>query len=232
KKNVKQVRQIKRNFLQDYLDFMQMTSPVVSKLIDGNIGYVYFSNINAKNMDSAMNAVINTKAIIFDMRNYPAEGYVTYYIPGYFLSEQKIYARNTYPNFDLPGMFKYIPANEGTNVSTVGKDSLKRYNGKIILLVDHRTQSAAEWACMTMMTADKVTVIGNQTAGADGNVTRTILPGSYNINFSGLGIYFPNGAETQRTGIPIDIEVKYKIEDIVNNVDPVLNSAIKYANSN
>jgi len=230
KKFVAAIKQVERNFINEYADFMKMTSPVIAKVMDGNIGYIYFSNLNGKNLDSAMHAVSETKAIIFDMRNYPTNGYGIYYVPNYLLGQPKIYARNTYPNFAFPGLFKYKIANDDTNVSKVGKNNPKPYQGKIILLVDHRTQSAAEWACMTLMTAPNVTVIGSQTAGADGNVTRTILPGNYNINFSGLGVYFPDGAETQRRGIPIDIETKYTINDIVNNNDPILNRAMEFAN--
>ncbi|MEH3114410.1 S41 family peptidase [Pedobacter terrae] len=230
RKVVASIQQIERNFLKEYTDFMNMKSPIIAKVMNGNIGYIYFSNINGKNLDSAMNALRNTRSIIFDMRNYPTNGYGIYYLPDYFLIQPQIYARNTYPDFTFPGMFKYKIANDDTDVSRVGKNNPKPYRGKIILLVDHRTQSAAEWACMTLMTAPDVTVIGNQTAGADGNVTRTILPGNYKINFSGLGIYFPDGAETQRSGIPIDIEVKCKLKDIVNNHDPIFDRAIRFLN--
>jgi len=230
KRFVAHIKQVERNFLKDYVDFMKMTSPVIAKVMDGNIGYIYFSNLNGKNLDSAMNIVAKTKAIIFDMRNYPTNGYGIYYVPNYLLGQPKLYARNTYPDHALPGMFNYRIANEDSNVSKVGKDNPTPYEGKVILLVDHRTQSAAEWACMTLMTAPRVTVIGNQTAGADGNVTRTVLPGNYKISFSGLGIYFPDGSETQRRGIPIDIKVKYTLKDLLDNSDPILNSAIKFAN--
>jgi len=228
KRIVNIIKQVERDFFKEYSDFMRMTSPITAKVMNGNIGYIYFSNINGKNLDSAMNALSNTKAIIFDMRNYPTNGYGTYYIPNYLLSQPQIYARNTYPNYAIPGIFKYKIANDDTSVSLVGKINPKPYKGKIILLVDYRTQSAAEWACMTLMTAPDVTVIGNQTAGADGNVARTILPGNYKINFSGLGIYFPNGLDTQRKGIPINIRVEYKIKDIMYESDPVLRSAIEF----
>jgi len=230
KRVIATIKQVERNFLKEYSDFMKMTSPVTAKVMNGDIGYIFFSNINDKNLDSAMNAVSNTRAILFDMRNYPINGYGTYYVPNYLLSQPQIYARNTYPNYAFPGMFKYKIANDDTNLSRVGKVNPKPYGGKIILLVDHRTQSAAEWACMTLMTAPDVTVIGNQTAGADGNVTRTILPGNYMINFSGLGIYFPNGADTQRKGIPINIEVQYTVKDIIHDHDPVLKRAIEFVN--
>ena len=223
------IQQVQRNFIKDYLEFFEMTSPVITKIIEGNIGYMYLANINAQNLDSVMNSVLHTQAIIIDIRNYPNDGYVIYKLPEYFLSHPEIYARNTHPDYSLPGRFKYKIANNETNYSMVGKVNTNPYQGKIILLVDHRTQSAAEWACMALLTADRTIVIGNQTAGADGNVTRTKLPGNYNINFSGLGIYFPDGTETQRRGIPIDIKVKYTLQDIIHKNDPVLNKAIEIA---
>jgi len=174
---------------------------------------------------------MDTKAIIFDMRNYPTNGTGTYTIPEYLLAEQKIYSRLTRPDFNLPGTFKYEIANKATAYSKVGKLNPDFYKGKVILLVDSRTQSAGEWACMTLKTATHVTVIGNQTAGADGNVTRTILPGGYKINFSGLGIYNPDGSETQRIGIKVDIPVSYTIKDVINKNDPLLKRAIEFINS-
>lgn len=136
----------------------------------------------------------------------------------------------TRPDFSHPGAFIYEIANKGTSYAMVGKSQPTCYRGKIILLVDERTQSAGEWACMTLQTAENVTVIGSQTAGADGNVTRTVLPGGYRINFSGLGIYYPDGRETQRRGIKLDIHSSYKISDIANGRDPLIEKALKYLN--
>lgn len=220
-----------RNFLKDYNRFFEMESAITSKMVGDSVGYVFFSNINNKNIDSIMRPLMHTKAIIFDMRNYPTNGTGTYITPQYLLDAPKPYSRLARPNFDLPGTFKYEIANKGTSYSQVGKSNADYYKGKIILLVDNRTQSAAEWACMTLKTAKNVTVIGNQTAGADGNVTRTILPGGYRINFSGLGIYYPDGSETQRVGIHVDIPVAYTISDIVTKSDPLLKKALAFANS-
>ena len=207
-----------------------MESAITYRMLEDSIGYVFFSNINKKNIDSIMLPLMHTKAIIFDMRNYPTNGTGTYRTPEYLLAEPKIYSRLTRPNFSLPGTFKFEIANKGTAYSQVGKSNPNFYQGKIILLVDSRTQSAAEWACMTLKTAENVTVIGSQTAGADGNVTRTVLPGGYRINFSGLGIYYPNGYETQRIGIHVDIPVSYTINDVINKTDPLLKRALEFIN--
>lgn len=218
----------KRDLLKDYNNFFGMESPITYKMLADSVGYVFFSNINRKNLDSVMLPLLQTKAIIFDMRNYPANGTGTYLVPQYLLKEPQFYSRLTRPDFSLPGTFIYEVANKGTAYAQVGKLNLNPYKGKVILLVDNRTQSAAEWACMTLKTANNVTVIGSQTAGADGNVTRTILPGGYRINFSGLGIYYPDGAETQRIGIQVDIPIAYTVLDIVNQQDPLLKKALEF----
>lgn len=219
---------IERDLLKDYNNFLEMESKVTSKMLADSIGYVFFSNVNARNLDSVMIQMMKTKGIIFDMRNYPTNGSGTYHIPRYLLTQPKIYSMITRPDFSNLGAFIYEIANTGTSYSTVGNNQATAYRGKIILLVDERTQSAAEWACMTLQTAKNVTVIGSQTAGADGNVTRTVLPGGYRINFSGLGIYYPDGRETQRIGIKVNIASSYKISDIATGHDPLVAKALKY----
>jgi C-terminal processing protease CtpA/Prc len=81
---------------------------------------------------------------------------------------------------------------------------------------------------MMFQGATNVTVIGSQTAGADGNVTEVVLPGGYSASFSGLGIYYPDGTPTQRVGIKIDIPVKPTLQGIRNNKDEVLQRGLQY----
>jgi C-terminal processing protease CtpA/Prc len=102
------------------------------------------------------------------------------------------------------------------------------YTGNIVILCNEQTQSQAEYTIMMFQGATKVTVIGSQTAGADGNVTEVVLPGGYAASFSGLGIYYPDGTPTQRIGIKIDIPVKPTLEAIRNNRDKVLQRAMQY----
>lgn len=70
--------------------------------------------------------------------------------------------------------------------------------------------------------------IGSQTAGADGNVANIKIPGGYSTFISGVGIYYPDGTETQRVGIKIDLEVKPTIEGIKKGKDEVLEQAIDH----
>lgn len=55
-----------------------------------------------------------------------------------------------------------------------------------------------------------------------------ILPGGIESWVSGLGVYYPDGRETQRIGIVPDIEVKPTRKGIQANRDEVLEAAIAY----
>ncbi|WP_145673089.1 S41 family peptidase [Chitinophaga polysaccharea] len=55
---------------------------------------------------------------------------------------------------------------------------------------------------------------GSTTAGADGNVSYLTIPGGLNSLFTGIGVYYPNGEETQRVGIQPDIIVTPTVKGI------------------
>ena len=73
-------------------------------------------------------------------------------------------------------------------------------------------------------------VIGSTTAGADGNVAEFYLPGGISTMISGVGVYYPDGKETQRVGIIPDIEIKPTIQGIKDGRDEVLEKAIEIIN--
>jgi C-terminal processing protease CtpA/Prc len=62
---------------------------------------------------------------------------------------------------------------------------------------------------------------------ADGNVSPIFLPGGLRTMISGIGVYYPDGRETQRVGIVPDIVVKPTIEGILNGNDELLQKAVE-----
>lgn len=217
------------NFLKEFLEFHEMNNPIISKMVANDVAYVFASNINRNNIDSVMLPLMKTKAIILDLRNYP-NTMPSYKMADYFLDKPTVYSKQTRNNFNYPGLLIWENTNAGTTVETVGKENPNPYKGKLILLVDYRTQSLPEFNCLILKTYKNTVIIGNQTAGADGNQTRMIFPGGYKIMFSGYGIYQANGEEAQRVGIPIDINVKYTTQDFVEAKDPILEKAVEFAN--
>ena len=100
------------------------------------------------------------------------------------------------------------------------------YAGKLVILVNEQTQSAAEYHVMALRTAPRATVLGSTTAGADGDVSSFSLPGGVSTAISGLGVYYPDGRETQRIGIVPDVELRPTIQGIRDGRDEVLDKAV------
>ena len=88
--------------------------------------------------------------------------------------------------------------------------------------------SNTEYTVMSLSNAENVTVMGEETLGANGNVVHLPLPGNVEILYSSLGIYTPNGDQTQRIGITPDIEIHPTIEGIKEGRDELMEAAVAY----
>ncbi|NJK97445.1 MAG: hypothetical protein HC905_23300 [Bacteroidales bacterium] len=129
----------------------------------------------------------------------------------------------TEPDYDYPGHVKYIsPLKAGLVYNP------NYYQGKIIILLNSESMSRSEFTAMAMMQAENVTIIGSQTAGADGDVSVLPLPGAIFTYFSGLGVYHPDGSETQRIGLVPDIKIKPTLQGLINGEDEYLERALEY----
>lgn len=101
------------------------------------------------------------------------------------------------------------------------------YQGKIVILIDENSQSHAEFCTMYYRTITNSVVIGSNSTGADGNVSRIDLPGGIHTMFSGIGIYYPDGTETQRVGLVPDIYIYPTVQGIREGRDEILEKAIE-----
>ncbi|MBW4359326.1 S41 family peptidase [Flavobacterium taihuense] len=192
------------------------------KLLENNIGYVDMSKVETEDVKSMMEELKNTQAIIFDDRRRPM--YTNFLINDYLNPEPKEIARNLFQDLSFPG--RYIWRKD---MQTCGKINSDYYKGKVIVLVGAGTFSHGEHTAMAFQTAPNTTIIGSQTAGADGpNYYFSIIKG-YDSSFTSGGIFYPNKKETQRIGIIPDIEIKPTIGGIQQGKDEVLDRAVLFA---
>ena len=96
-----------------------------------------------------------------------------------------------------------------------------------MVIVNENTQSSAEFSTMIFQTIPGCITIGSQTAGADGNVSEFYLPGNIRTRISGLGVYYPDGTETQRVGVHIDEIVKPTVAGIKAGRDELYERAVE-----
>ncbi len=189
------------------------------KLLDGNIGYVTLANIKNEDIPEIKKSFTNTKGIIIDIRNYPST-FVPFSLGSYFVSKPTPFVKFTCGNIKNPGEFTF------TKLIEIPNDQ-NHYQGKLVVLINENSQSQAEYTAMAFRAGDNTTIIGSKTAGADGNISAIYLPGGLQTMISGIGVYYPDGKETQRIGIVPDIEIKPTIESIKKGRDEVLEKAIE-----
>lgn len=215
------IEQIKVN-RYDFNDFDYWNNPkeIKTKSISDKVGYINMASIKGEDIANVFKSFKTKEAIVIDLRNYPAFIYKLF--SRYLNSEKRDFSKIYSPNINYPSRFIYKNTLQTNN-------SRKAYKGKIILLVNEETMSRAEFTAMAFQTADNVITVGNQTAGADGDVVIFEYLGGYRTAISGNGILYPDGSETQRKGIKIDVEVKPTIHGLRQGLDEILEKAIEIA---
>ena len=162
------------------------------------------------------------RGIIFDVRSYPNG---TFHRPGDYLNAHAAgFARYAKPDLSFSGGFTLGP------VQYTGRDNPDYYKGKVAILCDSQTQSAAESTCAALRTAPSAKIIGSQSAGPNGDVSYVSFPGDYQTCFTGTGVYTVDGKPIQRRVVPIDIVVKPTCNDVLSGVDRALQTAIDWIN--
>ena len=191
------------------------------KFLNKDIGYITLKRIKNTDVGIIKEKFMNTKGIIIDIRNYPSAR-VDFSLGSYFVSNPTLFVKFTKGNSDNPGEFTY---KDETVIPKLANE--ETYQGKLVVIVNEETQSSAEFHAMAFRAGDNTTIIGSQTAGANGNVSTVVLPGGLETRISGIGVYYPDGRETQRVGIVPDIEVKPTINGIREGRDELLEKAIE-----
>jgi carboxyl-terminal processing protease len=186
-----------------------------------NIGYVNMAKLLVADVSNMYSHLINTSAIIFDLRNYP--NLTGWPIANAIYPSKMNFAKMMNPDVNYPGTYYWQNDSLGFNGNTAA------YQGKIIILINEETQSQAEYTSMILEAMPDVVKVGSQTAGADGDVTYFYISADTRTTFSSRGVFYPNGDSTQRVGIVPDSVVYQTQIGIRHHRDEVLEKALLVA---
>jgi C-terminal processing protease CtpA/Prc len=218
----KQLDVYNTNQVNIYARFQRQDSSF--RLIGSDIAYLYPGTLTNDALPKIMEQVSKTKGLIIDFRCYPKD-FTVFTLSAHLLPEEKSFVKFTNGSLDTPGLFSFVDGPK------VGGANPNYYKGKVVIIINATTQSSAEYHTMAFRVAPRATVIGSTTAAADGNVSRIHLPGNIMTSISGIGVYYPDGRETQRVGIVPDIEIRPTIKGIRAGRDELLEKAIEIINS-
>lgn len=191
---------------------------------DYNIYDILYINMSQPLPDDLEPLLEGTKALILDLRNNTTQ--TNYEVLNKLLFSNRTeyiwFSENDKMN---PGNFAY------RNAGAIGSVNKNAYNKKVAILVSSNTQSIGEMLSMAYRTIPKSVIIGSQTAGSNGNISRVALPEGLVFTFTGLGAYYPNWENSQGVGVKIDIKISPSNTDILSGRDLWIETAISYINN-
>lgn len=205
-------------FLGSYYSWIDTINPVGFCFPEDSIGYIVAKNVNQSNANDVIEGIHKASALIVDLRH---ASYNEFYqiAMDLLVANNTEFAILTCPVKKMPGLFEQKRMRTQVYAGT-------KFSGKIVVLVDETTQSHGEYLTMLLQSNSNVTVIGSQTAGADGDVTNIYLPGKVTMMFSTFGVYYPNGKGAQRVGVAIDKVVTPTIQGVIDRKDELLEYAL------
>lgn len=191
------------------------------RMLSPEVAYMDLSDLKAADVPGYFEKAKDTKGLIIDIRNYPAEA-LQYALGAYLAAKPTSFVSLALPELANPGTFRFA---DGA-VQAIMPGAV-HYPGRVMILVDETTQSAAEFTALALRAMPNALVMGSTTAGADGNVSTIALPGGLGTMISGLGVFHPDHHPTQRIGIVPDIVVKPTVQGIAAGHDEILEAAMR-----
>lgn len=157
--------------------------------------------------------------VIIDMRTYGNDHF--FLLEEHLTNSNIIYAWTSENDKNRPGSFKL------KSKQNFGKHNKTTYNGKVIILVDENTISRSETMTMAFASIPNAIVIGNTSAGANGNVITLPLLYGIELNLPVLGFYYPNWNLVQKKGVKIDVLIEHTLNNTKAGSDPWIEKAIE-----
>lgn len=226
---IREVELVRTVSIGSVAGMLQRKGPV-HRVLPTGYGYVDLSRLVMEDAHKAMDALLKTPAIIFDMRGYP-NGTAWGVAPRLAertnvtaaLFRRPFWAATEYRAEDSGGVApqysfeQKLPPAQGAI-----------YKGKVVMLINEFAISQAEHTCLFFEAATDVTFVGSPTDGANGDVTNMVLPGGIYVSFTGHDVRHADGRQLQRVGIQPHIRVEPSAEGIREGRDEVLEAAEKF----
>jgi len=206
--------QLKRTIVRNHID----TTTI--KKLDNGVYYLNIGTTEMKAIKARLPELESAKAIICDLRGYPRNNneFINYLLTVKDDNKWMFVPQITRPDY------------EGVAYESMGwsMEPMKPHlNAKIIFLTAGGAISYAESYMGFIKQYKLATIVGQPTAGANGNVTSFTLPGGYTIRFTGMKVKQQDGSQLQGIGIQPDILVKETIKGVAGGRDEFLEKALE-----
>jgi C-terminal processing protease CtpA/Prc len=197
--------------------------PATVAELEPGVSYVDLDRATDVDFEAALPQLAEAKAVIFDFRGYPKMFEFLAH-----LSDQTMQSAiwqipiTTKPDrlgaaeYDTSGRWDVSP-------------KAPRLKGHLIFLIDGRAISAAETAMGIVEAYRLADIVGEPTAGTNGNVNPFTVPGGYVLSWTGMRVLKHNGSRHHGVGILPTHPVSRTIKGITEGRDEILEKALELA---
>lgn len=200
------------------------------KILDDNIGYIYYGSFSSGIGDGNINQVLDRMAvcdgIILDIRDNGG---------GLMTNSDKL-ASHFFNEKTLVGYMMHKTGKGHNDFSEPYKIYVEPSNGvkyqkQVIILTNRSCYSAANDFVNAMRYAPNATIVGDRTGGGSGMPFSSELPNGWSIRFSASPII---DAEQQQLefGIDPDVKIDMSEEDMLKGIDTIIEKAREIIKTN
>lgn len=192
------------------------------KKIEKGIHYLNLDQIPMAEINKLMPELGKAKAIICDLRGYPKgnSGLINHLLKEKENSLWMWVPQIIYPDYEKVAYYKVGWKLEPT------KPTLR---AKIVFITDGRAISYAESFLGYIEGFQLATIVGQPTAGTNGNVNPFTLPGGYRVTWTGMRVLKHDGSQLHGVGIIPHVSVERTIKGVKAGGDEFLEKAIEIA---
>jgi len=190
--------------------------------LENNIYYVNLDKAPMKEISEKIDALAQAKGVIFDLRGYPNGNHQ---VICHLLEEKDTsVAWMRIPQFIYPDQENIVGYRESGWGLTTKKP---RIQGKVVFLTDGRAISYAE-SFMSFIEHYKLAeIVGQPTAGTNGNVNVINLPGNFRVTWTGMKVVKHDGSQHHLIGILPTVPVERTVKRVLEGRDEFLEKALE-----
>jgi|GEM_PF-2234796 len=200
---------------------LEPDGPDHAPIMPDGIAYVDLRGLDDEQWAERLPGLVEARGVVFDLRGYP--GWAGKTMLGHLLTSKD----------DFTGWMNVLaPLTPDGDLVTSGtfewgvEPNEPRIEAPAVFLTDERAISYAESVLGLVKYHQLGTIVGSNTAGANGNVLPLMLPGGFTVLYTGMRVLGPDGQPFHARGIEPDIRVRPTPEGLREGRDEVLERAL------
>ncbi len=203
----------------------------------GGLAYVDLERLNDRTADSVFRSVKNARGVVLDLRsalNVSPETVLRHFSS----TPQFVAARVVRRGMSAPCLEPTLREAQRSCVDeratipvSINTDTTDHYKGRIVLLIDDRTQGETEQLALALEASSNAVFIGSSSAGAAAAPVALKLPGGLTLNFPVDEVRRADGGQVHRVGLTPLVEVHPTVRGTRAGTDEVLQRAQSWLQS-